>query len=146
MALFFFVCGFAFLWFWPEHLFSNWVIVLGFFFLMQLFLSFCCIVPLEELVFFLSIDFFFFERLIPALFLVLGWGNQPERVQVGIYLLLYTLLASLSLLVGILFIYNSLGLLCLFLLIGNCSLVGALFYICMVFAFLVRMPMFIVHL
>jgi NADH-ubiquinone oxidoreductase chain 4 len=55
-------------------------------------------------------------------------------------------LASLPLLVGILFIYNSLGSLCLFLLSGNSYMVGGLFYVCIVFAFLVRMPMFIVHL
>ena len=35
----------------------------------------------------------------PTLFLILGWGYQPERVQAGIYLLFYTLLASLPLLV-----------------------------------------------
>ena len=74
------------------------------------------------------------------------WGYQPEWVQAGIYLLFYTLLASLPLLVGILFICNSLGSLCLFLLCGGDSLVGGLFYVCMVFAFLVRMPIFIVHL
>ena len=50
------------------------------------------------------------------------------------------------LLVGILFIYNSLGSLCLFLLCGGGSLAGGLFYVCIVFAFLVRMPMFMVHL
>jgi len=32
--------------------------------------------------------------LIPTLFLILGWGYQPERAQAGIYLLFYTLLAS----------------------------------------------------
>jgi hypothetical protein len=36
--------------------------------------------------------------------------------------------------------------LCLYLLCGNSSLVGGLFYVCMIFAFLVRMPIFIVHL
>jgi len=80
------------------------------------------------------------------LFLILGWGYQPERVQAGIYLLFYTLLASLPLLVGILFVYNSLGALCLFLLCGDNSLVGGLFYVCMVFDFLVKIPIFIVHL
>jgi NADH-ubiquinone oxidoreductase chain 4 len=75
----------------------------------------------------------------------LGWGYQPQHVQAGVYLLFYNLLASLPLLVGILFIYNSLGSLCLFLLSGNKNLVGELFYVCIVFAFLVRMPMFIVH-
>nr|QXT44266.1 NADH dehydrogenase subunit 4 [Apicotermes occultus] len=94
----------------------------------------------------LSFYIFFESSLIPTLFLILGWGYQPERVQAGIYLLFYTLLASLPLLVGILFVYNSLGSLCLYLLSGNGSLVGSLFYVCMVFAFLVKMPMFMVHL
>jgi NADH-ubiquinone oxidoreductase chain 4 len=94
----------------------------------------------------LSFYVFFESRLIPTLFLILGWGYQPERVQAGIYLLFYTLLASLPLLVGILSIYNSIGSLYLCLLCSNNSLVGGLFYVCMVFAFLVRMPMFIVHL
>lgn len=94
----------------------------------------------------LSFYIFFESRLIPTLFLILGWGYQPERVQAGIYLLFYTLLASLPLLVGILFIYNSLGSLCLFTLGGNRHLVGGLFYLCIVFAFLVRIPIFMVHL
>lgn len=93
----------------------------------------------------LSFYIFFESRLIPTLFLILGWGYQPERVQAGIYLLFYTLLASLPLLVGILFIYNCLGSLCLFLLQGS-FVSGGLFYVCIIFAFLVRMPMFIVHL
>ena len=78
--------------------------------------------------------------------MILGWGYQPERVQAGIYLLFCTLLASLPLLVGILFVYNSLGSLCLFLLSGSGSLVSGLFYVCVVFVFLVRMPIFMVHL
>nr|ATL76500.1 NADH dehydrogenase subunit 4 [Stylotermes sp. Chi-131] len=93
----------------------------------------------------LSFYFFFEGSLIPTLFLILGWGYQPERVQAGIYLLFYTLLASLPLLVGILYIYYSLGSLCLFLL-GDGFLVGGLFYLCMILAFLVSMPMFLVHL
>jgi NADH-ubiquinone oxidoreductase chain 4 len=60
--------------------------------------------------------------------------------------LFYTLLASLPLLVGILFVYNSLGSLCLFMLCGSSSLASGLFYVCMIFAFLVKMPMFMVHL
>jgi NADH-ubiquinone oxidoreductase chain 4 len=62
----------------------------------------------------------------------------------GWCLLFYTLLASLPLLVGILYIYSSLGSLCLFLL--RRGVVGGLFYVCIVLAFLVRMPMFLVHL
>nr|QXT44201.1 NADH dehydrogenase subunit 4 [Anenteotermes sp. A JRA-2021a] len=94
----------------------------------------------------LSFYVFFESSLIPTLFLILGWGYQPERVQAGIYLLFYTLLASLPLLVGILFVYDSFGSLCFCLLGGDSSLVGGLFYVCMIFAFLVSMPMFMVHL
>jgi NADH-ubiquinone oxidoreductase chain 4 len=94
----------------------------------------------------LSFYVFFERRLIPTLFLILAWGYQPERVQAGIYLLFYTLLASLPLFVGILFIYSSLGSLCFCLLGSSTSLVGGLFYVCIIFAFLVKMPMFMVHL
>jgi NADH-ubiquinone oxidoreductase chain 4 len=48
----------------------------------------------------------FESRLIPTLFLILGWGYQPEPIQAGVSLLFYTLLASLPLLVGILYIYT----------------------------------------
>ncbi len=52
------------------------------------------------------IFYIFFERsLIPTLFLILGWGYQPERLQAGIYLLFYTLLASLPLLIGIFYLF-----------------------------------------
>ncbi|PNF37356.1 hypothetical protein B7P43_G17888 [Cryptotermes secundus] len=44
---------------------------------------------------------FFESSLIPTVFIILGWGYQPERLQAGIYLLFYTLLASLPMLVGI---------------------------------------------
>nr|YP_009250761.1 NADH dehydrogenase subunit 4 [Rhinotermes hispidus]AMX23114.1 NADH dehydrogenase subunit 4 [Rhinotermes hispidus]URH16770.1 NADH dehydrogenase subunit 4 [Rhinotermes hispidus] len=93
----------------------------------------------------LSFYVFFESSLIPTLFLILGWGYQPERVQAGIYLLFYTLLASLPLLVGILFVYHSLGSLCLFLL-GDFFCGSWIFYLCMVLAFLIKMPMFLVHL
>ena len=61
--------------------------------------------------------------------------NQVKCVQAGIYLLFYNLLASLPLLVGVLFVYSSLGSLCLFLLCGDNSLVGGLFYVSVIFAF-----------
>jgi len=66
---------------------------------------------------------------------------QPEQVQAGIYLF-YTLLASLPSLAGIVFIYSSFGSLCQFLL-SDSVLVDELFY---VFGFLIRMPVFLVHL
>nr|YP_010621040.1 NADH dehydrogenase subunit 4 [Periplaneta svenhedini]WAX39423.1 NADH dehydrogenase subunit 4 [Periplaneta svenhedini] len=92
-----------------------------------------------------SFYLFFEGSLIPTLFLILGWGYQPERLQAGIYLLFYTLLASLPLLVGMFYIYNFLGLLYIPLLVNN-FYINNLFYLGMIMAFLVKMPMFLVHL
>nr|YP_009742268.1 NADH dehydrogenase subunit 4 [Neverita didyma]QID90350.1 NADH dehydrogenase subunit 4 [Neverita didyma] len=47
--------------------------------------------------------YFFFEAsLIPTLMLILGWGYQPERLQAGMYMMIYTVAASLPLLLVIL--------------------------------------------
>nr|AWV84532.1 NADH dehydrogenase subunit 4 [Anopheles funestus] len=89
---------------------------------------------------------FFEASLIPTLFLILGWGYQPERLQAGIYLLFYTLLASLPLLIGIFYILNFMNTLS-FTLLSNCFFMNMnLLYLSLVFAFLVKMPMFLVHL
>nr|YP_010046746.1 NADH dehydrogenase subunit 4 [Culiseta inconspicua]QPJ78690.1 NADH dehydrogenase subunit 4 [Culiseta inconspicua] len=89
---------------------------------------------------------FFESSLIPTLFLILGWGYQPERLQAGIYLLFYTLLASLPLLIGIFYIKNN-DFTMNFVLLSYSKLYNLEFlYLCMVFAFLVKMPMFLVHL
>nr|QAU54072.1 NADH dehydrogenase subunit 4 [Cellana radiata] len=42
---------------------------------------------------------FFEMSLIPTLILILGWGYQPERLQAGMYMILYTVTASLPFLV-----------------------------------------------
>ena len=59
-----------------------------------------------------------------------------------ICLLLYTSLASIPLLVGIWFICTYVCSLCLFLFCGYDFLSGGLFYVCIIFAFLVKMPIF----
>nr|QOL00850.1 NADH dehydrogenase subunit 4 [Phyllomimus sinicus] len=98
---------------------------------------------------FISLDYFsfyiFFEgSLIPTILLILGWGYQPERLQAGVYLMFYTLFASMPLLVGLFYIYKMSGSLYM----GNIDLVGSglISYICLILAFLVKMPMFLVHL
>nr|YP_010693108.1 NADH dehydrogenase subunit 4 [Dacus humeralis]WCB98289.1 NADH dehydrogenase subunit 4 [Dacus humeralis] len=88
---------------------------------------------------------FFESSLIPTLFLILGWGYQPERLQAGVYLLFYTLLVSLPMLVGIFYLYSSLNIMNFYLL-GNYSFNYDLLYLSLILAFLVKMPMFLVHL
>nr|QIC20367.1 NADH dehydrogenase subunit 4 [Oreogeton sp. DY-2020] len=88
---------------------------------------------------------FFESSLIPTMFLILGWGYQPERLQAGVYLLFYTLLASLPMLVAIFYLYNSLNTMN-FYLMNNYLFNYDLLYLGLIFAFLVKMPMFLVHL
>lgn len=90
--------------------------------------------------------YFFFEgRLIPTLILIIGWGYQPERIQAGIYLLFYTLFASLPLLVGIFFVFNKFNYIRIYMLkFFNENLF--LLYLSIIVAFLVKIPMYFVHL
>nr|WNH42419.1 NADH dehydrogenase subunit 4 [Neoperla bareensis] len=88
---------------------------------------------------------FFESSLIPTLFLILGWGYQPERLQAGVYLLFYTLLASLPLLVGMFYLGGFQGSLVMFF-CSQTSLSHLLVYLALIMAFLVKMPMFLVHL
>nr|YP_009689716.1 NADH dehydrogenase subunit 4 [Wyeomyia confusa]QEE94458.1 NADH dehydrogenase subunit 4 [Wyeomyia confusa] len=89
---------------------------------------------------------FFESSLIPTLFLILGWGYQPERLQAGIYLLFYTLLASLPLLIGVFYLENINKTMMIYMLNYKYMCNLNFLYLCMVFAFLVKMPMFLVHL
>nr|WKU83891.1 NADH dehydrogenase subunit 4 [Claraeola sicilis] len=99
---------------------------------------------------FMSMDLFmfylFFEgSLIPTLFLILGWGYQPERLQAGMYLLFYTLLVSLPMLLGIFYLYMNFYSLNMYMF--NWLLLDYLILcVCLISAFLVKMPMFLVHL
>uniref|UniRef100_Q56GP2 NADH-ubiquinone oxidoreductase chain 4 n=3 Tax=montium subgroup TaxID=32352 RepID=Q56GP2_9MUSC len=88
---------------------------------------------------------FFESSLIPTLFLILGWGYQPERLQAGVYLLFYTLLVSLPMLIGIFYLMNKIGSMN-FYLMNNFMFNYDLLYFCLLCAFLVKMPMFLVHL
>nr|APT41475.1 NADH dehydrogenase subunit 4 [Viannamyia furcata] len=90
--------------------------------------------------------YLFFEgSLIPTFFLILGWGYQPERLQAGLYLLFYTLLASLPLLITILYLYMNFSSLDYFF-YNMVNQFNFYIYLSLILAFLVKMPMFMVHL
>nr|QRW36366.1 NADH dehydrogenase subunit 4 [Megaporus rufipes] len=88
---------------------------------------------------------FFESSLIPTLFLILGWGYQPERLQAGIYLLFYTLFASLPMMIGIFYYYSKFYSLNYFF-FNDLYFFNIYMYMSMIFAFLVKMPMYMVHL
>nr|AII02531.1 NADH dehydrogenase subunit 4 [Dysstroma truncata] len=94
----------------------------------------------------LFLFYFFFEgSLIPTLMLIVGWGYQPERIQAGMYLLFYTLFASLPLLMGIFYMYNEMNCIMIYFL-KFYNMNYYLLYLIMIMAFLVKMPMYLVHL
>nr|YP_010233741.1 NADH dehydrogenase subunit 4 [Oryctes rhinoceros]QSZ78110.1 NADH dehydrogenase subunit 4 [Oryctes rhinoceros]WAT94206.1 NADH dehydrogenase subunit 4 [Oryctes rhinoceros] len=93
----------------------------------------------------LFIFYVFFEvSLIPTLILIVGWGYQPERLQAGVYLLFYTLFASLPMMVSIFYYYsisNSLD----YFYISNFDS-SIYMYMCMNMVFFIKIPMYFVHL
>nr|YP_009713603.1 NADH dehydrogenase subunit 4 [Pseudeuphausia sinica]QGG46162.1 NADH dehydrogenase subunit 4 [Pseudeuphausia sinica] len=97
---------------------------------------------------YLSFYISFEASLIPTLILILGWGYQPERIQAGIYFIFYTMFASLPLLVSILSMHVIFGSSCMHLsleVLDNSTMVYV-WYLMTVFAFIVKLPMFMVHL
>nr|QZL38232.1 NADH dehydrogenase subunit 4 [Macrotritopus defilippi] len=104
------------------------------------------------IIFFLSYNllmfYLFFEMsLIPTLLLILGWGYQPERLQAGMYMMLYTVSASLPLLLCLLLMGYMSG-------SYSMNVLKYLFFINMnmywffglLFAFLVKLPIYFFHL
>lgn len=88
--------------------------------------------------------YLFFEfRLIPLIILILGWGYQPERLISVLYLFFYTLFASLPLLLIIIYFYLSFG--SLFFDYSFSYSLRFLIHFFIVFAFLVKLPIFIFH-
>jgi NADH-ubiquinone oxidoreductase chain 4 len=56
----------------------------------------------------MAIFYIAFEAsLIPTIILIILWGYQPERLQARLYLIIYTITASLPLLIIILKIYSN---------------------------------------
>uniref|UniRef100_UPI0030010DE5 NADH dehydrogenase subunit 4 n=1 Tax=Gonypeta brunneri TaxID=2909294 RepID=UPI0030010DE5 len=109
--------------------------------LLLLFMLYCTFCSLNMILFYI----FFEGSLIPTLFLIFGWGYQPERLQAGMYLLMYTLFASLPLLLGLMYMYDNLNNL-VFSLMYKSGYMTIYLYFSMILAFLVKMPMYLVHL
>nr|QXU60069.1 NADH dehydrogenase subunit 4 [Dendroperdix sephaena] len=100
----------------------------------------------------LTLFYISFEAtLIPTLILITRWGNQPERLSAGIYLLFYTLITSLPLLISILYLHTKTGTLHLPILklthpnppISWTNLLSSL---ALLMAFMVKAPLYGLHL
>nr|YP_010454184.1 NADH dehydrogenase subunit 4 [Lusepiola birostrata]QXJ42213.1 NADH dehydrogenase subunit 4 [Lusepiola birostrata] len=96
--------------------------------------------------------YIFFEvSLIPTLMLIIGWGYQPERLQAGMYMMLYTISASLPLLISLLMLGNmymsfNMSLIYYLTCLSGLYNVNIFWFLGVMLAFLVKLPMFSVHL
>nr|YP_007475320.1 NADH dehydrogenase subunit 4 [Perccottus glenii]AGE00879.1 NADH dehydrogenase subunit 4 [Perccottus glenii] len=93
----------------------------------------------------------FEATLIPTLILITRWGNQTERLNAGTYFLFYTLAGSLPLLVALLLLQNTTGTLSLITLqymptLPMTSVADKLWWLGCLLAFLVKMPLYGMHL
>nr|YP_010703134.1 NADH dehydrogenase subunit 4 [Channa stewartii]WCO10556.1 NADH dehydrogenase subunit 4 [Channa stewartii] len=93
----------------------------------------------------------FEATLIPTLIIITRWGNQAERLNAGTYFLFYTLAGSLPLLIALLLLQASTGTLSLLTLQYTqsdqlLSYADKLWWAGCLLAFLVKMPLYGVHL
>nr|QOJ44859.1 NADH dehydrogenase subunit 4 [Allobates chalcopis] len=100
----------------------------------------------------LILFFIMFEAtMIPTLILITRWGAQKERMMAGTYLLFYTLSGSMALLTALLFFHENIGTLSFMLLkevtAQSYSLPFApMWWAASLLAFLIKMPLYGVHL
>nr|QLM01003.1 NADH dehydrogenase subunit 4 [Martes foina] len=93
----------------------------------------------------------FEATLMPTLIIITRWGNQTERLNAGLYFLFYTLVGSLPLLIALLWLQNNLGTLNLLViqywaqpLLSSWS--NTLLWLACMMAFMVKMPLYGLHL
>nr|YP_001974530.1 NADH dehydrogenase subunit 4 [Metaperipatus inae]ABQ95561.1 NADH dehydrogenase subunit 4 [Metaperipatus inae] len=109
--------------------------------IMLLFILILAFSSMNMMMFYITFE----ASLIPTVLLIMGWGYQPERLQAGIYLLFYTLFASLPLLIGILILSFKLKTSSMFMMMNLIITNNYLLIICLM-AFLVKLPMYLTHL
>nr|YP_009328039.1 NADH dehydrogenase subunit 4 [Trachelus tabidus]APC92682.1 NADH dehydrogenase subunit 4 [Trachelus tabidus] len=152
---------------WALDFFSFWMINLSFWIIVLMMLAslkvvkyskflFLFILNLLIMLFFLIMTFsvlnllafyiMFEASLIPTLFLILGWGYQVERIQAGMYMMLYTLFFSLPFLLVMLYINNFMYSVDIEYLNLKKMDFDMFLYNIIMLAFLVKIPMFSLHL
>nr|YP_010839096.1 NADH dehydrogenase subunit 4 [Pachycondyla annamita]WGF22861.1 NADH dehydrogenase subunit 4 [Pachycondyla annamita] len=92
--------------------------------------------------------YFFFElSLIPIFMIIIYWGYNPERMGAAFYMLMYTLLISLPLLIYIMMIYlNNYNLDFSLLLLKNKMNLSFWSYMIIIGAFLIKLPIYLFHI
>nr|YP_009180580.1 NADH dehydrogenase subunit 4 [Calameuta filiformis]ALM04136.1 NADH dehydrogenase subunit 4 [Calameuta filiformis] len=147
--------------------FSFWMIILSFWIVILMMLAsmkivkykkflFMFVMNLLFMLFFLILTFsvmnllvfyiMFEASLIPTLILILGWGYQVERIQAGVYMMLYTLFFSLPFLLVMFDLNDCINSLDMVYLNMKKMNLNFMLYMVIMMAFLVKIPMFSLHL
>nr|YP_008815621.1 NADH dehydrogenase subunit 4 [Rhinobatos hynnicephalus]AGZ03058.1 NADH dehydrogenase subunit 4 [Rhinobatos hynnicephalus] len=101
----------------------------------------------EMIMFYIAFE----ATLIPTLIIITRWGNQAERLNAGTYFLFYTLMGSLPLLIALLTLQKDLGTLSMLILQypqthNMLTWANKFWWLACLIAFLVKMPLYGVHL
>nr|YP_009159098.1 NADH dehydrogenase subunit 4 [Aegista diversifamilia]AKP55335.1 NADH dehydrogenase subunit 4 [Aegista diversifamilia] len=123
---------------------SSWTISNLLYTLLQLVLLFILTLCFSVNNFFMF--YIFFESsLVPILLMIIGWGYQPERLQAGMYMIMYTVMGSMFLFAIIMYLYQATNTLNVFCLMNfNYFMPTAFLWLGMI-AFLVKLPMWSLH-
>nr|YP_010480569.1 NADH dehydrogenase subunit 4 [Nasonia vitripennis]UVN15294.1 NADH dehydrogenase subunit 4 [Nasonia vitripennis] len=140
-------------------LLSLWIIMLMFmvslnFKNIKMFSFILLLLLLSLMLSFMSINYFMFYlyfeiSLFPTFLLIMGWGYQPERINASMFMLLYTMFASLPLMIILFYLlsyFNSLNYLIILNNMMKFTYLKLLMYLYMIFAFLIKLPLFMLHM
>nr|YP_010555728.1 NADH dehydrogenase subunit 4 [Euglesa coreana]UYR45728.1 NADH dehydrogenase subunit 4 [Euglesa coreana]UYR45741.1 NADH dehydrogenase subunit 4 [Euglesa coreana] len=96
--------------------------------------------------------FFFESSLVPTFWLILGWGYQPERLQAGVFMLMYTVCGSFPLLMVLLWYYTELGsdCFCVSMLVSGGQMISELgligmSWVLLMLGFFIKLPVYFFH-
>nr|AYC65838.1 NADH dehydrogenase subunit 4 [Bovicola bovis] len=92
--------------------------------------------------FFMSFE----ASMIPIMYLVLGHGHQPERISSSFYILMYTMISSVPLILTILFLTSEKGMSSFLHLSFSSGPLSGLLVFAMVMSFLVKLPLYGFHI
>jgi len=95
---------------------------------------------------FLYFYFIFEISLIPIFLIITGWGYQPERLQAGFYIFIYTLLGSLPFLYCLMKINLLVGGFHIKIFFYELGFFGVFFRVSFLIVFIIKFPIFFVHL
>lgn len=104
-----------------------------------------CFISRNLIVFYITFE----ASLIPTIIIILMWGYQPERLQASSYFIIYTVTASLPLLIRLLIIFYENRRFSLVLRnwqLPVCAEVRGVWWLITIIAFLVKLPLYSVHL